>query len=304
MITSPITGNTKIKLIRRISTKYISDIYRKNLSVDVTKFFNNLAAIDVYECCDTGYRFYYPFSTAGDAELYKILQNIPWYYSEGKSEHKISLEAISSKDLVLEVGCGNGIFLNSLKKLDIHALGLELSPTAIHESVSRGHNVLNETIEDHARYNNNKYDVVASFQVLEHVVDVRSFLNSCITVLKAEGLLIISVPNNDAAYHRNYDDPLNLPPHHMGLWGVNSLIALQSYFPLRLAKLATDTSTPQFWVQSYSLKVARERLRSHYGKIGHIMARIGAPLIRFGAETMVDFIPGQTITAFFRKIVN
>lgn len=303
-VKSPITGCSKVKLVRTIDTAYIIELYRNEFSVDVSRYFTGHEVIFVYECGDTGYQFYYPFEIAGEEALYEKLQQFPWYYSEGKTEHVQALDALDPESKVLEIGSGNGIFLRELGKRNIDGQGLELSSRALEQARMQGLHVIKATAEEYAVTHGEEFDAVVSFQVLEHVVNVRSFITACLAMLKPNGLLILSVPNNEAAYHKNHDDPLNLPPHHMGLWGTNSLLALQRVFPLLLVRIATDTSTPPFWVKAYASKAAKERLRIRFGALGVVLAGVTAPFIRFGAEQMIRQMPGQTVTAYFRKITE
>jgi 2-polyprenyl-3-methyl-5-hydroxy-6-metoxy-1,4-benzoquinol methylase len=303
MVLSPITERPNVELVDRIQRKWIIDLYRRNLDVDVTHFFATTESVDLYECRDTGYRFYHPFSLAGGPDLYATLQRIPWYYAEGKREHLYGIEAIGTAKRILEVGCGSGVFLRGLRERQCDVVGLDLNAIALDTARSRGLRVLNETVDQHARNHPEEYDVVATFQVLEHVAGVRSFLDSCVAALKPGGLLLVSVPNNDGAYHKHHHDPLNMPPHHMGLWTVNSLIALQSYFPIVLEKFFVDTDTPAWWVHARAVNVATQRLRRRCGPIAPLITRLARRFIIVGAESMMDFMPGQTIMAIFSKRV-
>lgn len=299
---SPVTGSGAVRLVKEIQTSYIVKLYRDELGMDVSRFFTGISAVQLYECSDTGYRFYFPMSVAGDAELYEKLQEIQWYYASGKEEHAIAAEFVSAGDDVLEVGCGSGIFLDLLQTKDARGVGLEFNSKAVEKASAKGHKIFQEPVEAHAAKNLEKYDVVASFQVLEHVVDVKGFLEGSLKALKTGGRLIVSVPNNDGAYHKNHDDPLNMPPHHMGLWGINTLISLQTHFPLRLEKLFTDTSTPVSWIHHLAMKSVEEAVRTSYGFLSPFICKVGGRFIRRGAESMAEHLPGQTVTAFFRKM--
>lgn len=300
-LVSPVTGRSTVRPVAQIASSHIIELYRRELSVDVSRFFIGVDHVGLYECGDTGYRFYSPFSLAGDESLYESLQALPWYYSEGKSEHVEVLAALDRGESVLEVGCGNGIFLDSLRDKGIEAVGLEFSPAAIAKAVCRGHRVTKMVVEEFAQSHAATFDAVVTFQVLEHVTDVRSFLEGCLKVLKPGGLLAISVPNNEAPYHSRHEDPLNMPPHHMGLWGPTSLTALQRFFPLLLERIACDASTPPTWLHQYVTTKAQQRLQERLSFLGRLAAFLGGPFIRYGASMVSEFIPGQTVTAFFRK---
>ena len=96
--------------------------------------------------------------------------------------------------------------------------GLELNSGAIAAAVGLG----TRGIQGHDRSAQCstpwQYDVVCSFQVLEHVSDIQGFLAGCLRALKTGGLLIICVPSFDSYLRYQTNALLNLPPHHLSHW--------------------------------------------------------------------------------------
>ena len=80
---------------------------------------------------------------------------------------------------MLDVGSGRGVFSKYLDS-SIDYTGLELSSEAVQLAKEDQINVLNMTIEDFAKTTQKKYDFIVSFQVLEHIEDIESFMNSLI----------------------------------------------------------------------------------------------------------------------------
>lgn len=232
-VLSPITKKQAV-FISKESTLAIREGYLSFLGIDIK---NQLEGkeISLYKCQDTSYKFYHPSSLAGDDKFYKNLSKISWYYQDWKFEYDIASKLINEGSSVLEVGCGKGAFLNYLKQNRIQATGLELNDIAIEEAKKKELNVIRNTVEEHAHFNSEKYDFVISFQVLEHIYEVDSFLKACIRCLKKGGKLIIAVPDNDALFFKmkkkvSFEGAfqqrtllLNQPPHHMGLWNQKSL---------------------------------------------------------------------------------
>ena len=228
-IKSPLTNSTNIKLERSIKTALIIDKWQKD-GIDVSRFFVNLDEIKLYRCLDSGYRFFYPFNLEGDNQFYQDLQKFPWYYFDWKWEYNIALKQIKPGDKVLEIGCGDGSFLKKLSEKNIKVRGLEFNEEAIKKCRERGLNVTGETIQEHAQNHKNEYDVTCSFQVMEHIADIKNALTASLGVLKKGGKLIISVPNNDSFLGKDKFNLMNLPPHHMGLWDEKSLKNLEKFF--------------------------------------------------------------------------
>ena len=248
-ILSPITNSPNIRLVDKFISNKIIELYKDDLDIDVSNTFENTEHVLIYECLSTGYLFYYPFHIMGDEKLYDELKikmpeiyHIP-YYPEWKWEYDIALQCIKKSETVLEVGCGSGRFLSRLKEdnKDRKLKGLELNQFSVDKAISNGLDVELETIQNFSNRKGEQYDVVCIFQVLEHVCEVRSFLEASIGSLKQNGKLIIAVPlNNPYLFKNDIFNTLNLPPHHMGLWNKEAFGNLTKFFPLKLEKLIIE----------------------------------------------------------------
>lgn len=237
-VISPLTLKDNVEVVESFSVSKICEQYRL-IGVDVERFFKGVSSVDLYKCKDTGYRFYVPFSVIGDALFYEDLsKNRKSYYSE-RWEHRKALDFIINSDNVLEIGAGFGAFATLLKKKGVdNYSGLELNTHAVAECNEKKLNVKQSLIEEEAANKKKYYDIVCSFQVLEHVVDVKGFLESSIRTLKKGGKIIIGVPNNNPYLFINDKfHTLNLPPHHAGLWDKNTFLSLENIFSIKLSKI-------------------------------------------------------------------
>ena len=120
----------------------------------MTRFFKNRKEIDLYRCNDTGYRYYSPLDLGGDSSFYEHFQKFDWYYMPWKWEHEVSLDYITDGQRLLEVGCGQGAFIEKVTSLkNVTCTGLELNET----SARQGNNfaIVNEKIEEHAASSRN-----------------------------------------------------------------------------------------------------------------------------------------------------
>jgi len=237
-ILSPITRKNTTEVIRPIDSQLIVDFYKQHHNVDVAKYFKDVPEVLLVKCLETDLRFFYPDQTAGDGEFYKNLYK-PYHEQQlevvnaWKKEFQVALDLISPTDNMVEVGCGYGRFLaKASEKANTH-LGLELNPAAAEICRERGLNVELKMVQDHAKEKPGAYDFVCAFQVLEHITGVHSFIESMVQLLKPGGKLVFAVPNNEP-YYMGYDfyAPLNLPPHHVGLWKKSVFVNLQRYFPV------------------------------------------------------------------------
>lgn len=237
-ILSPLTGKAA-KVIKTISTQAIIKTYIENFNFDATYLLGKYEKILLCICLDTNYKFYHPFDISGDSEFYEFFQKFDWYYMPWKWEHEVTMDFITEGMSVLEIGCAKGDFIKSIieKVPNVEVEGIELNIEAAKQAVNSGLKVHLNTIQDYSRTNLNRFDVVCSFQVLEHISDPKSFIATALDTLKPGGKFVVCVPNNDSFIKHDDGGVLNFPPHHMGLWGESSLRNLTKIFPLSDCKL-------------------------------------------------------------------
>ncbi|PKP57614.1 MAG: hypothetical protein CVT88_08650 [Candidatus Altiarchaeales archaeon HGW-Altiarchaeales-1] len=102
----------------------------------------------------------------------------------------------------LDVGCGNGSFLYTLKRINPSGeyYGVELGNFDEEDIKAHGLNVIRGTLED-AHYPDNYFDVITLNHVFEHVPNPSETMKELKRILKPGGILIIAVPNiNSFAY--------------------------------------------------------------------------------------------------------
>ncbi len=237
MIRSPITAEPVI-LYSTMPVGPLIARYESDLGIDVRDVFEGLQVLRIYACPSTGYRFYYPPSVAGEGAFYDRLhagQHLEAEDSEAREDWDFAIERIGSDDKVLDVGCSTGSFLERVKSSS--RTGIDGSREGVKIAAARGLNVLHSTAQEFAEHNMQAFDVVCAFQILEHVDEVRSFLAALGKLVRPGGALIISVPNSDP-YYAGWAkfEPLNCPPHHIGLWSHTSLSAVAAQLGLKVTE--------------------------------------------------------------------
>lgn len=155
---------------------------------------------------------------------------------------------------LLDIGCGNGLFLSEAQKFGYDVYGIDLDAKSI--SVARQkygldnvHAMNLERFVEFAEAMNLSFDEITFFEVLEHQPDPQAFLESVKRLLKPGGRISGSVPNRDRAYaegdRKNGDD---LPPHHFLWLNEEALRNLFARFDLR--NLSVHRLTYSLWEYS------------------------------------------------------
>ena len=97
---------------------------------------------------------------------------------------------------LLEVGCGNGFFLAAAAAATSRCFGSEYS--AKNQKKARENTGLPIFTEPLERFPEKDFDVIASFDVIEHVQEPVSFIKNVARLLKPGGHLLLYTPNHDS----------------------------------------------------------------------------------------------------------
>lgn len=227
----PLCNYENQTILETIDTLTLKEIWDKTASIDITRILDKTFSISFYKCpkCDLG--FFDP-QIPGDSKFYGDLAKDSMYYlHEGKSEFHYSAKKILSGSSVLDIGSGRGVFSQFLDPSTDYT-GLELSSTAVQLAKESNINVINSTIEEFAQSTKKRFDYIVSFQVLEHIENISSFIVAIKEVLRDGGTIIFAVPNNESFISKTPNHILNLPPHHQLHWTRKSLNFLASNFNL------------------------------------------------------------------------
>lgn len=101
-----------------------------------------------------------------------------------------------NKVRLLDVGCGYGFFLKQFKEDgNIELVGIEASRRAAEEASKFITNIIHERIENVSFDEAARFDFVAAFEVLEHLIDPAGFLRKVHGFLKDHGYLFLSMPD-------------------------------------------------------------------------------------------------------------
>lgn len=171
----------------------------------------------------------------------------------------------------IDIGCGEGYFLDLLMQKGFECLGLDYSPDAISK-----HNpqLLDKFLPgdpyvalESCISREETFDVVIAGNVLEHVVDVSRFLTTIRSIMHPGSVAIISVPNDSSSYQRFLLDSGVIdrnyyfaPPEHLNYFNKDSLQNTLSHFDFEVTDLFADFPIEWFLANEASNYVAEPKI--------------------------------------------
>ncbi|MBV8791028.1 MAG: bifunctional 2-polyprenyl-6-hydroxyphenol methylase/3-demethylubiquinol 3-O-methyltransferase UbiG [Pseudolabrys sp.] len=101
---------------------------------------------------------------------------------------------------ILDIGCGGGILSEPLARLGADMVGVD--PATENIEAARAHAEQSSVEVDYRATTaealaeaKEKFDIVLAMEVVEHVMDVKSFVATCASMVKLDGLLIAATIN-------------------------------------------------------------------------------------------------------------
>lgn len=146
------------------------------------------------------------------------------------------------KGALLDIGAGTGDFLAIAKDSGWKITGIEPNENAKKLAVSKG--VLFE--KDIESIDNQLFDVITMWHVLEHVPDVTHQIKELKRLLKPNGTIIIAVPNYksfDAEYYGKFWAAYDVPRHlwHFSKTSIEKLVSRENMKLIKILPMVFDS---------------------------------------------------------------
>lgn len=242
--TCPLCHAQNISVLEHFNSNVLIKLYKNVYNFDISYLVGEQKKIELKKCNECSLKYFYP-NLSGDEKFYQRLQLNQNYYYEDKFEYQSVKEYFSDELDVLEIGAGKGAFSKIIPKKTY--TGLELSNNAVQIAKQAGFILYNQKIQTFATNNYDKrYDIIVSFQVLEHVVldELCSFINSSLQLLKKGGKFIVCVPSDSTFVGGIPNMTLNLPPHHVTRWPDETFNKMGELFPVKIVSVRYEPLKP------------------------------------------------------------
>lgn len=143
-----------------------------------------------YLCIAYGYKQNITFAQ-------KLIGLLVYFLPTEKVEYDFNVFELkkSEKGKLLDVGCGNGGFISSLKKKGWDVEGIDSDNKAVNFCINNGLDVKLGDLNSQ-NYADNTFDFVTLSHVIEHVYNPVELLNEIYRILKPGGQIILATPNS------------------------------------------------------------------------------------------------------------
>ena len=103
---------------------------------------------------------------------------------------------------VIDIGCGGGILSESMAALGADVTGIDVVPRSLQvarlHAASRDFDIdYQEVTVERMAQSGMKYDVVLNMEVVEHVLELPSFMQQCADLVKPDGILFLATINRN-----------------------------------------------------------------------------------------------------------
>lgn len=160
-----------------------------------------------------------------------------------KRYHEIldSFEPYRKTNKLIDVGCGIGYFLEFAKKRGWEVYGTEFTNEAIQICSEKGIK-MKKGILDPENYLPEEFDIITSFEVIEHINNPIQELNSFHKLLRKGGLVYATTPNFNSLlrYRLKSDYNIICYPEHLSYYTPNTLKKVFTSVGFKTKKIQSD----------------------------------------------------------------
>ena len=148
----------------------------------------------------------------------------------------------SEKGKILDIGAGVGDFLADAKNDGWETFGTEPSDKAKAIAIKKGVSF----VDNLSQLENNSFDIITMWHVLEHVPDLENQISELKRLLKPNGTILIAVPNFnsfDANYYGKFWAAFDIPIHlwHFSKTAIQKLFAVQNLDLVKVLPMKFDS---------------------------------------------------------------
>ena len=190
--------------------------------------------------------------------LYHLVRN----RTLSKKKQLLINEVGMIKGEMLDIGCGIGAFLNTMKTAGWGITGLEPDETA-RKKAQELYAILPLSSQNIYQLKPSTYHAITLWHVLEHVHELHAYIKQMATLLTPNGKIFIAVPNytsTDATIYKEHWAAYDVPRHlyHFSPTAMRQLMAM---YNLKI------TAIKPMWYDSFYVSMLSEKYKNGKGNI-------------------------------------
>lgn len=167
----------------------------KKISLELVKCNScNLVQLGNVEVVPTDYYDDYVMGTSFSTQMIE--------YTHTLAKNLVDTYHLQDK-IIMELGCGDGFFLQQFKNLGTQVLGIEPSKRFSMYAKDEEIQILNIYFNLEAQLPQKEFDAIVSRQVFEHLKNPNEILQAMFKFLKTDGIGLIEVPSFEKALRLN-----------------------------------------------------------------------------------------------------
>ncbi len=278
----------------------------------------------LYQCPDCELTFSDPMMAA-DAAWYDRAYVVRHLAVDDRirEHYRVAAAALDVGSKLLDIGCGEGAFVDYARRRGLCAYGIDISAKAV-EAGRRRYGL--DTLfcgsvsewQGSGVADNSQFDAVTAFDLLEHVSDPLAFVIQVQELVRPRGLLIFSVPNAPRWPIREFGDH---PPQHLTRWTHKALARLGGASDLEVVRIVTTSALGSLnrllgypvrylmyrilGLHGYfggSTTPVRPRFNVQEGLLTAVLSKVGSPLRRL--RDRVLWLPTVVLAPFMLPWVS
>jgi 2-polyprenyl-3-methyl-5-hydroxy-6-metoxy-1,4-benzoquinol methylase len=167
-----------------------------------------------------------------------------------------------TKGTILDMGCGTGAFLNTMKEADWNITGLE-PDTIARAKAAELYNIRPQEPGKLFELEPTTFNAITMWHVLEHVHELHAYIKQIEKLLAPGGKVFIAVPNytsKDAATYNEHWAAYDVP-RHLYHFSPQSMETLLAQHGLKL------TAVKPMWFDSFYVSMLSEQYKNGKGNI-------------------------------------
>ena len=236
---------------------------------------------------------------------YPVHDNVSAVTLKRYNELLDGFERFRRTNRMIDVGCGAGIFLEMAAKRGWEVHGTEYGERALVACRSRGIRIIEGAL-DPANYEPEGFDVVCSFEVIEHLPRPKDELQRMVRILRPGGALYMTTPNYNSIGHLLAGSGWSVVnyPEHLNYFTPASLRRLGSTQQLHTIRLlTTGVSLVRLRVRHGQQRAEKDAALAAQDQLREQLET--RPLLRFAkatANAVLNFFgAGDSMKATFQK---